>query len=172
MKRFLAAGALVALLGLVGGVALAHAGSNITSPETIKIIGAPTSFAFVDADDSADFSPGDYIVFSEDLVSRDGTTQVGLLDVSCLFINFSEDICHGSANLTGRGQIAFEVQEIQSDAAARSASRFALTPDAGSNPRAFDVAITGGTGEFDNVRGYITVIPGRDQDRFTIHAIP
>jgi hypothetical protein len=94
--------------------------------------------AFVDVGPSG-FSPGDYIVFHDLLLTADRSQQVGDLDVTCMFM-FDVANCHGTATLKGRGKITFEGTSPTTD-------------------RPFLLAITGGTREFQTARGQIRVAP-------------
>jgi hypothetical protein len=93
---------------------------------------------FVDTGSSG-FSPGDYIVFRDNLLTADQSQQVGDLNVTCMFL-FDVANCHGTATLKGRGKLTFEGTSPTSD-------------------RPFLLAITGGTREFQTARGQIRVAP-------------
>jgi hypothetical protein len=104
---------------------------------------------FIDVGASG-FSPGDYIVFHDNLLTADRSQQVGDLDVTCMFL-FDVANCHGTATLKGRGKITFEGTSPTSD-------------------RPFLLAITGGTREFQTARGQIRVAPvaGTDDANVTL----
>jgi hypothetical protein len=104
---------------------------------------------YVDTGDSG-FSPGDYIVFHDLLLTPDQSSQVGDLNVTCMFF-FDVANCHGTATLKGRGKITFEGTSPASD-------------------RPFLLAITGGTREFQTARGQIRVEPvaGTDDSHVTV----
>ena len=170
-KRLLIGGSVLAASLVVVGSVIAVASTNITSPETIKLVGHTLTDAFVDADGDQQFSAGDYVVFSEALFNRDETQHVGELDVQCVFVSEPSTICNGTLTLFGRGQIAFQLAQLATDATTAGESFGTLTHD---NPRGFHVAITGGTDEFSNARGEAVVLPGpgRDTERITVHLIP
>jgi hypothetical protein len=99
--------------------------------------------AFIDVGPSG-FSPGDYIVFRDRLLTADQSQQVGDLYVTCTFL-FDNAECHGTARLSGRGDITFD----------------GLSP---ASNRPFLLAITGGTREFKTARGQIRVAPVGNSD--------
>jgi len=93
--------------------------------------------ANVDADSDGQFGPGDYFVFEERL--RRGGEQVGRDFVRCM-LNHRAVMCdgtlvYGPGNIEIAGNILFEERGIH-------------------------LAVTGGTGEFRDAAGTLTVKPG------------
>ena len=129
-----------ALLAVVGGLAAAQAATDITAPETIVVMSHTTKSAEVNVGDKG-FGPGDSFLSLSKLYDETDQTQVGDGHVQCTAQpGKGWMFCTGAFNITGRGQIVGE-----------GILRF--TPETVS----FDVPITGGTGDFANVRGYAHV---------------
>ena len=139
-KRLVSVVGLVCLLGLVGGTVVANAGADITSPETFTLVGTTIKDRFVDVGKQGN-SPGDLIVFVNRLTDETDTV-VGKARIECTAHIGQWAICIGTFNITGRGEIVGE-------------GMVPLGPDTTS----FDVPVTGGTGDFSNVRGEVTVTP-------------
>ena len=170
-KRLLIGASVLAATLVVVGSVFAVASTNITSPQTIKLVAHSETGAFVDANHDGGFSPGDYVVFTSALFNRDETQHVGKLSVQCLFVSDVSELCTGGLALFGRGQIMIQVNLLDSD---EPAAQGPFTISSHENPRGFHVAVNGGTHEFSNVRGEGVVLPGpgRDTERITLHLIP
>ena len=136
------AGALV-LVG--GGMATALAGNNITSPETLVLTETQTKSKVIDAGKHG-FGPGDVFVFVSSLTDKADGSKVGTLHGQCTVQIGHWQMCEVGAFLGDRGQILV-----------------AGVVQATDQPTAFDLPITGGTGEFDNVRGSVNVEPVSDE---------
>ena len=145
----------VCLLGLVGGTVVANAGADITSPETITVLGTTIKDRFVDVGTHG-FSAGDVIVFVERLTDEADDSVVGKSRIQCTVHVGPWAICIGTFNITGRGEIVGE----------------GLVPF-GPDVTTFDVPVTGGTGEFANVHG-VTHIESisETEERHTFELIP
>jgi hypothetical protein len=129
-----------ALLAVVSGLAVAQAATDISAPETIVLISHTVKEANVNVGDKA-FGPGDSFMFVTKSFDETDQTRLGGSHVQCT-IQPGKDwqFCTGAFIITGRGQILGE-----------GAVQFtAETPS-------IDVPITGGTGDFENVRGYVHV---------------
>ncbi|MFF2775803.1 hypothetical protein ACFVU3_12910 [Streptomyces sp. NPDC058052] len=118
----------------------------------------------VPADDSGetDQAPavGDSFAFADDLSRTKGGESVGRDGVGCTVVragNPADLLCVGNFVLNGGpgGQIAGQTM-LSVDP----------TDDA---PAAFDIAVTGGTGDFKDVRGYIRSTPDGDYSRLEFH---
>jgi hypothetical protein len=150
---------------LAGGVALATGdgsgppGRDGDRRERIVLLdreGEDT--AVVNVGDSAE-GPGDYLVFRDDLLSG-GKSQTKVGDNFIICVNQFPPAgaqCEGVARLEGRGDITFQ----------------GLVPR--DPAEVFNIAVTGGTGDFRNVRGEATVelvseVPPHTQ-RYTINLI-
>src|SRR4051794_26631096 len=145
-----------AFAGAPGASAAADDGAAaaaMTGKQVIELYDQATDEnAFVDVG-PPDFSPGDYVVFHDNLLTADRSQQVGDLNVTCMFF-FGNANCHGTATLKGRGKITFE----------------GTSP---ANDRPFLLALTGGTREFQTARGQIRVAPvaGTDDALITVKVI-
>jgi hypothetical protein len=109
----------------------------------IQVLDRTVADQFVDTG-PADFSPGDYFVFEDQLLTPDGSQMIGILHGRCMVI-FDEAQCDGTAALTGRGKLTFAGTSPLSD-------------------RPFLLAITGGTREFAGASGQVRVAPINDTD--------
>jgi hypothetical protein len=166
MRRTLQIGmaTVAASAALAGGVALATGdgsgppGRDGDRRERIVLLGREgEDNAFVNVNDSAD-GPGDYTVFRDDLLSEGKSqTKVGDNFIICVgqFAPAAAQ-CEGVARLEGRGDITFQglaPRDISED---------------------FTIAVTGGTGDFRNVRGEATlelVSPDPFTQRFRLDLI-
>jgi hypothetical protein len=129
-----------ALLAVVGGLAAAQAATVITAPETIVVMSHTVKGADVNVGDKA-FGPGDSFMNLSKLFDETDQTQLGDGHVQCTVQpGKGWMLCTGAFNITGRGQIV-----------GQGAIRFTQ------ETAPFDVPITGGTGDFANVRGYVHV---------------
>src|SRR5689334_17144934 len=138
--------------GGAGGASAAGHGDGAAAADmhgrsVIDLYDQSTSQNFYVDTGPSDFSPGDYIVFHDNLLTADQSSQVGFLDVTCMFL-FDKALCHGTATLKGRGKITFE----------------GTSP---ANDHPFLLAVTGGTREFQTAGGQIRVEPvaGTDDSR-------
>ena len=144
-KRFVSVVGGMCLLGLVSGTVIANAGgANITAPETITVLGTTTKDRYVDVGKPGS-SPGDVIVFVERLTDEADDSVLGKGRIQCTVHVGPWAICIGTFDFTGRGEIVGE-------------GIGALGDDAVS----FDVPVTGGTGDFTNVRGEVHIEPVSD----------
>ncbi|MEU6621792.1 dirigent protein [Streptomyces litmocidini] len=104
---------------------------------------------------------GDTPVFADDLFRTKGGDKVGRDGVSCAVVRVSGDQvdmnCVGTIVLNGGpgGQLT-----------AQALTTFDTSND---SPSAFDLAVTGGTGDFKDARGYIRSTPDGDYDRMEFH---
>jgi hypothetical protein len=141
-----------AMLVVVSGLAIAQAATDITAPETIVLTNHTVKNAAVNVGDKR-FGPGDLYMFVATLSDETGT-QVGTAHIQCTAQPGRTQFCTGAFIITGRGQIVGE-GAIQGTASS------------------FDVPITGGTGDFDNVRGYVHVEPiDQNNETDTLYLLP
>jgi hypothetical protein len=126
-------------------VATIGAGSTSASPrqrlgETLVVIQSPPRQQYVDLGAPGP-SPGDLLEFASTLASQAGT-QIGDLHIACTQ-NFDQvAVCVGIFNLFGRGKLSVD------------ASPVFPSPTVG--------MVTGGTGEFQDVRGEAHIDPQPD----------
>jgi hypothetical protein len=144
------------LLVTVGGLAVAQAATHISVPETIVTQNSTTKQAYVNVGDK-DWGPGDSFVTSGKLFDEAGVTQIGSSHVQCIQMpGKGWNLCNAALFIDGRGEIVGQgaFQRLDSTVS-------------------FDVPITGGTGDFDNVRGYVHVVPGSgSQETDTLYLLP
>jgi hypothetical protein len=148
--------AVASLMAVVlGGLAVASAGTGIPAEETIVALQKITKAMDTDLGKPGP-TPGDELVLRSGLFDEAGA-KLGTGYVNCR-ANFERfAMCSTAFFLSGRGEVV-----------AGGAINFGDEP-----PQPFDVPVTGGTGEFENVRGSIhaeAVGPG--EFLLTFHLIP
>lgn len=140
MRRWVLVGALVLAVGLaVGGVALAtDDGDGITEKITLRFLEVEDTFEFIDVGEpntGEEFGPGDYFVAEDILRNRADTRTLGSVGAKC-------------TNLVTPGLLHCEATAVLR----RGTIEFAGLLDFTQQGRSF-VAVTGGTGRFENVVG-------------------
>ena len=159
MRRF--AVVLVAVLvGVVGaGLTTAVAANNIVAEETLVVGEHSTKFRIFDlAGKPDDFKVGDRYMFRSELTDE-AEQVVGHANTECV-VNFAKrDTCTVTYDIPPRGSIVAIGDVPVSE----------LGPGG-----AWTYAITGGTGEFENVRGSVTVeVAGDGPDTaHSLHLLP
>lgn len=104
---------------------------------------------------------GDSFTVADDLFKTKGGDKVGRDAVTCAVVRVSGEQadagCVGTFVLNGGpgGQLT-----------AQALTTFDISAE---QPAAFDVAITGGTGDFKNAHGYVRVTPEGDYERLEFH---
>ncbi|MEU3604403.1 hypothetical protein AB0E83_02875 [Streptomyces sp. NPDC035033] len=103
---------------------------------------------------------GDSFAFADDLFRTKGGEKAGRDGVSCTVVrtgNPTDSLCVGSFALDGGpgGQLSGQAL-ISADPSDEA-------------PAAFDIAITGGTGDFANARGWIRSTPDGDYSKLEFH---
>lgn len=130
--------AIAAAVALAAGeLTMALATANITAPETIVVTQTTLKEKFVDVGRQG-LSPGDSFFDLDSLTDETDGTRVGTLRGQCTFHIGRWALCRAAIVIGDRGEIFAE-----------GAVRFT------EETTTFDVPITGGTGDFDNVRGSI-----------------
>jgi hypothetical protein len=146
--------AAVGLLGLLGGTVIANAGTDITSPETITTVGTVVKDTFVDVGKQGP-SVGDTYAWTLDIKSQSGV-DLGTERTQCTQGVGRWALCTGTFDITGRGEIVAEGAFV----------------NFGSERVDFDVPITGGTGDFANVRGVVHVHLTENREIDTLELLP
>ena len=155
-KKLLAVVGVACALGLVAGTFVANAGADIAAPETITVLGTVTKDRYVDVGKKGP-TPGDTFMFVEQLTDESDDSVVGKSNISCTMHIGSWAICTGTFTINGRGEIVGQ----------------GLVPFGQDDVASFDVPVTGGTGEFDNVRGEVHVEGiSETEERHTLSLIP
>ena len=140
MFRKLSILGLAGVLVLVGGgLTTALAGNNITTPETLVLTETQTKSKFVDAGKPG-FGPGDVFMFVSSLTDPADDSKVGTVRGQCTQQIGQWATCEAGVFLGDRGEIFVGGVIPSTD-----------------EPTSFDIPVTGGTGEFDNVRGSVNI---------------
>lgn len=145
--------AAVGLLGLIGDTVAATAGTSITAPETITTVGTTVNGKFVDVGKKG-HSVGDTFADTIDIKSQAGV-DLGTERTQCVLGVGRWAICTGTFDITGRGEI------VGTGAV-----------NLGSDLSDFDVPITGGTGDFANVRGVAHIHVTENGETDTLELLP
>jgi hypothetical protein len=151
--KILVAVAAAGLLGLIGGTVAANAGSDITAPETITTVGTAVKEKFVDNGKKGP-SVGDVFATTLDIKSQAGA-DLGTEKTQCIIGTPPWAMCTGTFFISGRGEIV----------GTGAVNIFTENSD-------FDVPITGGTGDFANVRGVAHVHLTEDGETDTLELLP
>jgi hypothetical protein len=156
MFRKLLISGLAGVLVLVGGgLTAALAGNNITSPETLVLTETNIKGKGIDVGKPG-FGPGDTFLFVSSLTDPADDSRVGTVRGQCTVQIGHWQLCEAGAFLDGRGEI-FVSGVIENT----------------NQPTAFDIPITGGTEEFDNVRGLVHIDPiSNNVSKDTLTLIP
>jgi hypothetical protein len=152
-KRIVAVAAAVGLLGLIGGSVAASAGTSITAPETITTVGTVLKDKAVDVGKRGP-SVGDTFATTLDIKSQAGA-DLGTERTQCTLGTGQWALCTGAFDITGRGEIV----------GTGMVNLGSQSPD-------FDVPVTGGTGDFANVRGVAQVHLTENGEIVTLELLP
>jgi len=154
----------IALLGLagvlvvisVGGISMALAAGDITEPETIVTVDTTVKEGFVDVGKKG-FSHGDSFLFVDRLTGETDGASVGTVRGQCTFNLRGWALCEAAIFIGDRGEVFVEGAVLFTE-----------------ESTTFDVPITGGTGEFENVRGSIHIEPTDEEavSLLTLDLIP
>jgi hypothetical protein len=153
-KAFVGMVAAAGLLGLIGGTVVASAGTSIPSPETITTVGTVVKDKGVDVGKQGP-SVGDTYAWTLDIKSQAGV-DLGTERTQCTLGVGGWAICIGTFDITGRGEIVGTGAFV----------------NFGSESVDFDVPITGGTGDFANVRGVVHVHLTENREIDTLELLP
>ena len=135
----------VAAMSAVGAAAVAAtallaspatAGARNSHRETLKFHDVTTASAFIDRNGNGTPDVGDALTFHEE--DRRSTNIVEYNDSQCLVALDAEFLCYVVVTVHGRGEIVLDA---------------AIAAPGGNFPDDFDLAVTGGTGDFATVRG-------------------
>jgi len=131
-------GTSIALLGsATAGIGVAIAADDITAPETIVSIEHTVKQGFVDVGKKG-FSLGDEFMILESMFDETDTNRIGTNRVLCTVYLRQWAWCSATITIDGRGAIVVD-------------GAVPLTE----STTTIDLAVTGGTGEFANVRGTV-----------------
>ena len=129
----LSAGALTAV------TAAANTNTNSKS-ETLAFRDVTTSSTFVDLNHNNAPDAGDYYIFHEELTRHGALVEYN--DSQCLVGFADQYLCHVVVAVSGRGQVVVDGS---------------IPAPGGAFPNDFDLAVTGGTGDFSNAAGHAHV---------------
>jgi hypothetical protein len=150
MFRKLSIVGLAGVLVLVGGgLSMALAGNNITTAETLVLTETNLKGRSVNVGKPG-FGPGDSFIFVDSLTDPADGSRVGTVRGQCTIQIGQWQTCQVGGFLDGRGEIFVSGVTRNTD-----------------QPMAQDFAITGGTKEFENVRGSAHVEPVSDNEQET-----
>ena len=152
----------LSIVGLAGapvfvgsGLAMAFAGTNITQPETLVFTETSLKGRFIEAGKPG-FGPGDSKIFVDSLNDPAGGSRVGTVRGQCTIQIGHWQTCQVGGFIDGRGELFVSGVTSTSDQAT-----------------AIDLAITGGTGEFEDVRGTVHVeFISNTEQTTTLNLIP
>jgi hypothetical protein len=126
---------------------------NIGGAQTLTFRATTLKLRYVDADGDGKQDSGDYVIFSEQLTNKSGSSVKGVDTVRCTFNSAGHGadvtMCDGEFVVDGRGEIIVYGM---------------ATPW---------VAVTGGTGQFANVRGQASIESvDADTEIITVYLTP
>jgi len=151
-KLIRAVGTVACAAAIVGtiGVGITSASTGSAQGETLVVIQGPPRQQYIDLGAPGP-SPGDLLVFASTLTNQAGA-PIGDLHIGCTQ-NFDQvAVCVGIFNLSGRGKISVDASPVF--------------------PNATVGMVTGGTGEFQNVRGEAYIDPQPDgTTKITFHLV-
>ena len=160
MRRLLTL-VLAAMIGLIGaGLSTAFAATRIAQEETLVLaehtVNGRATLALVGKPDA--YNPGDRYVFRS--ILRDAqAVRIGQMFVDCTVQFAKQDECSHVYDLEGRGTI----------------TALGMIPVSQLEPGGtWQLAITGGTGEFENVGGSTTVeiVDDTGNSQHSLHLLP
>jgi hypothetical protein len=144
-----------ALLAVLGGLAIAQAATGITEPETLVLFAHGGKAAHVDVGDKG-YSSGDVFMFSIPLNDETDTTRVGVIHYECTVQPGNGwELCSAALDITDRGMLVSTGSIHFTDATT------------------YPMPVTGGTGDFANVRGDATIeVVDNDTYKYTFSLLP
>jgi hypothetical protein len=179
-RKYAIAFTAAAVLGLVIALALASSAPAITTATTLHLFEDPDHFRerVVDVAPVGQFNAGDGFLTRARLLDEDGN-DVGFDQISCtfhipFFINEKtgqfriSQLCEGTFTLTeGTIELSGTVTFFGTGGPEEAAAPFRMAP--GERDQGFHIAVTGGTGAYQNARGEFRVGRG---DEIVIELIP
>jgi hypothetical protein len=154
-KKLSVVGLAGVLVVVGGGLAVALAGNNITTAETLVLTETNLKGRSIDVGKPG-FGPGDSFIFVNSLTDPADGSRVGTVRGQCTIQIGAWQTCQVGGFIDGRGEIFVSGVAPNTD-----------------QPVAQDYAITGGTGEFENVRGTVHVEPmSGNEEELTLTLIP
>jgi hypothetical protein len=160
-SKLLSAALLAVVLAIAGGtLASAHGGSDRHRARVVTLFAVTDQEQFVDLGKTGP-SLGDMDVFSDNVFDHEGGTQLGTDGGVCTIVRLDSTTsataeCVVTVSVTA-GQIS--VQGLVT-----------FDPSADTNaPATFDLPVTGGTGDFENAGGHVTVHEVGDKTDLTFY---
>ncbi len=144
-----------ALLAVVGGLAIAQAGTGITDPETLVLFANGGKGAHLDLG-AKGYSAGDTWMFNIPLFDETDTTRVGRIVYECTVQpGDGWELCSAALTINGRGMLVATGSLHFTDATT------------------YPMTVTGGTGDFANVRGDgVIEVVDNDTYKYTLNLLP
>ena len=139
-SKLMAILAATAALGAGAMAAVAGPASANGKGEALAFRDITTASTLVDVNHNGVPDPGDYFVFHEEATSHRSVVEYN--DSHCLVGFADQYLCHVVVVVSGRGQVVVDGS---------------VAAPGGAFPNDFDLAITGGTGEFSNAGGHAHV---------------
>ena len=153
MRKVLLVGGLATAVAAVALTVSFASGGTVTSPTTLTVREHAVNEKVIDLARSGD-TAGDLLVFHNPIFNAANTEQVGNDQGECIrtSVGLGAWECHWTTTTRGRGSITVE-------------GPFYDTRDS-------KVAITGGTGDFRMVRGWLELSAAPGGYRFEFHLLP
>lgn len=124
------------LAAVIGGVSFARAGGS-SGPQTLVFKEVDTGGKFINVSHTQNGGPGDEFVFSAKLINGQNM-RIGTLDAKCTLVLHGRLLCEGTMRFRG-GYVTL-------------AGTIPANQPVGSTSR---IAVTGGTGQFDQAHGQL-----------------
>jgi hypothetical protein len=153
MRKVVLVGALATAVVAVALTVSFAGGGTVTSPTTLTVREHAVNDKVIDLARSGD-TAGDLLVFHNPIFNAANTERVGSDAGECIrtSVGLGEWECHWTTKISGRGSITVE-------------GLFYDTRDS-------RLAVTGGTGDFRMVRGWLELSSAPGGYRFEFHLLP
>src|SRR5215218_3108568 len=148
MRKFLFIGAVVLVVIATALTIIFAGGGTVTSATTLVVREHAINEKFVDLTGSGD-TAGDLLVFHNPIFNKANTKQIGKDQGECIRISVADKSweCHWTTKISGRGSITVGGPFY--------------------DDRDSTLAVTGGTGDFKKVRGFLDLTAASGGYRFS-----
>jgi allene oxide cyclase len=153
MRKFLFVGAVAAAMVAAALTVSFAGGGTVTSATTLTVREHAVNEKVIDLAGNGD-TAGDLLVFHNPIFNKSNTKQIGKDQGECIRISVGDKSwqCHWTTKIKGRGSIAVDGPFYDN--------------------RDSKLAITGGTGDFRKVRGYLALSAAPGGYSFAFHLLP
>jgi len=153
MRKLLFAAGLATAIAAVALTVSFAGGGTVTSATTLTVREHAVNETVIDLRGKGD-TAGDLLVFSNPIFNKANTEQIGRDQGECIRVSVSSKSweCHWTTRIEGRGSITVEGPFY--------------------DDRDSKLAVTGGTGDFRMVRGYLALSAAAGGFRFEFHLLP